>query len=117
MCDPVSLTIGGFAVSTALSLYGSQQSAKAASSAARATEASNLRTQTAQNEAFSQRMGAASRQTDAQTAVMRQTMQDRLMAAQGMRDAQGRAHPREPLCFLRFEREERERHREARRRE
>jgi len=91
MCDPVSLTIGGIAASTALSLYGSQQSAKAASSAARATQDANLRTEQAQNTAFNQRMGAASRQTDAQTAVMRQTMQDRFTADQQMRDAQSRA--------------------------
>lgn len=89
MCDPVSIGIG--VAGLAASLYGASQSAGAATDAAKATQRANQEMMQAQNNAFTQRMAAADRQTSQQLATMQQTMADRNAAAAIMRQQQTRA--------------------------
>lgn len=88
MCEPTSIAIGAAVLGAGLSMYGQSQAAGAARSSANATREANQRMQIAQNDAFTQRMGAARRQTDAQSDVMNQTMTDRYAAAGQMRQQQ-----------------------------
>jgi hypothetical protein len=95
MCEPISTTtaiLGATALAgLGTSIYGSAQSASAAKDAAAATARSNQQMREAQNTAFTQRMAATGRQTDAQRASMQQTIADRNAAAALMRQEQGRA--------------------------
>jgi hypothetical protein len=93
MCDPVSASIA--AVSAVVSIGGTIMSSQAQQKAANAIQEQNFATQQAQNTAFNQRIGAASRQTDAQSAVMQQTMADRASATADMRQAQSSAQQRQ----------------------
>lgn len=93
MCDPVTAAIAG--VSAAVSLGGAVMQSQAQSKAANAIAAQNYQTTQAQNQAFIQRTGAASRQTDAQSAVMQQTMADRAAATADMRTQQTAAQQRQ----------------------
>ena len=110
MCDPISATAAtvaassipswvvpaaAAAVSAAAGLGGAVMSSQAQASAANAIRSQNLATQQAQQDAFIQRMGASNRQTDAQSAVMQQTMADRAAATNIMRQGQQSALQRQ----------------------
>ena len=78
-------------LSAATSLGGAYMSSQAQSKAAQATQNANFATSQAQNQAFNERIAAAGRQTDAQTAVMQQTIADRNANTAQMRSAQSGA--------------------------
>lgn len=81
--------------SAAASIGGTLLSASAQSSAARATQAANLQTQQAQQQAFTERMNAALSQTAQQQQAASDTMQARNIAASQMRESQIAAQQRQ----------------------